>query len=79
MPPVSAGDNIAKFLMSAHDGERGQVRMKDGRYVTVTAGPAYTSALGLACRRGSVQNGRGEALVSAACLKDQVWHTVITP
>ena len=77
--PISASDKIAAFLMSARSGDRKTIATGSSKNVTVVAGPQYISAQGLTCRHANLVNGKGETLVSAACLSGSKWATVIKP
>ena len=75
----TAGDKIAAFAMKAKFAERKQIVLDSGLRVTTEAGRKYTSALGVPCRRVNIINGQSEVQVSAVCLKNNVWRTMIRP
>lgn len=73
---AEASDVIARYAASAPTGATQQLTV-DGRQVWVTVGQSYTSALGNKCRRITLR-GEGEgARVSAVCLHDGDWKTVL--
>lgn len=72
-----ASDAVARYAVEASAGASAPVMSKSGSNVTVQVGSYYTSALGERCRRIVLSDGFGRSQVSAVCLVDNGWTTVV--
>lgn len=75
VPPIS--DPVALYAVNAAPGSAGPVTAASGSSVLVHVGPDYVSATGDRCRRVILADGNGRSQVSAVCLVEQSWKTVI--
>lgn len=75
---MPAGDPIATYVRGVAPGTTGFVSSASGRETKVHVGDEYTSAAGNRCRRIILSDtSRRNTQVSAVCLKDEGWSTVI--
>ena len=72
-----ASDPIALYAVAATPGTAGPVVASSGNSTLVHVGPDYISATGDRCRRVILADGNGRSQVSAVCLVEQSWKTVI--
>ncbi|GEM_PF-2220435 len=72
-----ASDPIALYAVEAAPGTAGTVLASSGNSTLVHVGPDYISATGDRCRRVILADGNGRSQVSAVCLVEQSWKTVI--
>ncbi|MBX3490799.1 hypothetical protein [Parvibaculum sp.] len=72
-----ASDPIALYAVEAAPGTAGTVLASSGNSTLVHVGPDYVSATGDRCRRVILADGNGRSQVSAVCLVEQSWKTVI--
>ena len=72
-----SGDPIALYAVNAVPGTVGPVVAASGDSMMVHVGPDYVSATGDRCRRVILADGNGRSQVSAVCLTEQSWKTVI--
>ena len=73
----AATDAVARYAVGASPGASAPVMSGTGSSVTVQVGSYYTSALGERCRRVVLSDGFGRSQVSAVCLVDAGWTTVV--
>jgi len=73
------GDPIAKFAISNRPNHRANLKLKDGRLVTIWVGSDYMAATRDRCRRIVFQVAAAQREVSAVCLQNNVWRTIIEP
>lgn len=72
-----SGDPVALYAVNAVPGTVGPVVAASGNSMMVHVGPDYVSATGDRCRRVILADGNGRSQVSAVCLTEQSWKTVI--
>ena len=72
-----SGDPIALYAVNAVPGTVVPVVAASGDPMMVHVGPDYVSATGDRCRRVILADGNGRSQVSAVCLTEQSWKTVI--
>lgn len=70
-------DAVARYAVEATPGSSAPVLSRTGANVTVEVGSYYTSALGKKCRRIVLSDGLGRSQVSAVCLVENSWTTVV--
>lgn len=71
------GDPIALYAVNAAPGTSGPVVAPSGNSMLVHVGSDYVSATGDRCRRVILADGNGRSQVSAVCLTEQSWKTVV--
>lgn len=72
-----ASDPIALYAVEAAPGSAAPVVAASGASMLVHVGPDYISATGDRCRRVILADGNGRSQVSAVCLVEQSWKTII--
>ncbi|MBO6636136.1 DVU3141 family protein [Parvibaculum sp.] len=73
----AATDAVARYAVDASPGASAPVISGAGSSIVVQVGSYYTSALGERCRRVVLSDGFGRSQVSAVCLVDNGWTTVV--
>jgi len=72
-----ASDPVALYAVEAAPGSAGPVVASSGTSMLVHVGLDYISATGDRCRRVILADGNGRSQVSAVCLVEQSWKTVV--
>ncbi|HAC59117.1 MAG: hypothetical protein JJ922_02060 [Parvibaculum sp.] len=76
--PAAAGDPVAAYVTGASRGATGVVRMASGKEAKVHVGVEYVSAAGDRCKRVILTDTTlRKTQVSAVCLTDKGWNTVV--
>ncbi|MDO8838433.1 MAG: DVU3141 family protein [Parvibaculum sp.] len=71
------GDSIALYAVNAAPGSTGPVVTPSGNNMLVHVGADYVSATGDRCRRVILADDNGRSQVSAVCLTERSWKTVV--
>ncbi|MDP2124478.1 MAG: hypothetical protein Q8J92_08855 [Parvibaculum sp.] len=71
------GDSIALYAVNAAPGSIGPVVTPSGNNMLVHVGTDYVSATGDRCRRVILADDNGRSQVSAVCLTERSWKTVV--
>lgn len=72
-------DEIAKYAVGAPPGSIGSVILKNETRYVVRVGFDYVAAAGDNCRRILIESSTTQSALSAVCLVDGVWETVLWP
>ena len=76
--PAVLGDSVAAYATGASYGSTGVVELPSGSQARVYVGQEYVSAVGDRCRRVILTDAvLRKTQVSAVCLTDKGWNTVI--
>ena len=76
--PAAAGDPVAAYATGAVRGATGVVKMASGSQARVHVGAEYVSAAGDRCKRVILTDtSLRKTQVSAVCLTDRGWNTVV--